>query len=137
MEQRERQIRFAVTADGRILETEFCDEEVAGYVDFAVLEDNTVKLLRWPRNTAAVRLPETVGGCLITGLHRLHLLRFIFQKRYGNSLAGVPLFRSVFSVSCMPWLCSGKRWMWVDLWKSGFLIRSAALECMHSGIVTG
>ena len=81
MEQRERQIRFAVTADGRILETEFCDEEVAGYVDFAVLEDNTVKLLRWPRNTAAVRLPETVGGCLITGIAPLAFAGVSFSRR--------------------------------------------------------
>ena len=88
MEQRERQIRFAVTADGRILETEFCDEEVAGYVDFAVLEDNTVKLLRWPRNTAAVRLPETVGGCLITGIAPLAFAAFHFPEEIWKQFGG-------------------------------------------------
>lgn len=99
MEQRERQIRFAVTADGRILETEFCDEEVAGYVDFAVLEDNTVKLLRWPRNTAAVRLPETVGGCLITGIAPLAFAAFHFPEEIWKQFGGGSSLS--FSVFCI------------------------------------
>ena len=59
MEQRKRQMRFAVTVDGEILMTKPSDEEAAGYVDFSVLEDGTARLLRWPRNTTVARLPES------------------------------------------------------------------------------
>lgn len=99
MEQRERQMRFAVTAEGRILETELCDEEAAGYVDFAVLEDGTAKLLRWPRNTDEVHLPEIVGGCLITTIAPLAFAAFHFPEELWTQFEGGSSLS--FSVFCI------------------------------------
>lgn len=99
MEQRERQMRFEVTEDGQILETESCGEKAVGYVDFFALEDGTARLLRWPRNTTAAHLPETVGGCRITEIAPLAFAAFHFPtERWEQFGGGSSLSFSVFCI---------------------------------------
>ena len=90
MEQRERQMRFAVTVDGEILMTKPSDEEAAGYVDFSVLEDGTARLLRWPRNTTVARLTEMIGGYQITEIAPLAFAAFHFSKELFCKICAIP-----------------------------------------------
>lgn len=99
MEQREGQMRFAVTADGEILETESGDEKAAGYVDFSVSEDGMARLLRWPRNTTVARLPETVGGCRITEIAPLAFAAFHFPEELWEQFGGGSSLS--FSIFCI------------------------------------
>ncbi len=99
MEQRKRQMRFAVTVDGEILMTKPSDEEAAGYVDFSVLEDGTARLLRWPRNTTVARLPEMIGGYQITEIAPLAFAAFHFSKELWEQFGGGSSLS--FSIFCI------------------------------------
>lgn len=99
MGQPKRELQFAVTEEGRILETDSCDGKIAGYAQFSLAEDDTVVLMRWPRNADAAYLPEVVGGYSVTGIAPLAFAAFHFPEELWSQFGGGSSLS--FSVFCI------------------------------------